>query len=101
MLEFFVAGDDFIVMVQSPTLGLFKLRLSDFWLWSHIDLRGIHTVTFRSSLHSGGSGFSWPMLTHGCCQRQGKVALLLGVRVSMLAITFLFRISSRAHDNVL
>ena len=34
MLEFFMAGDNFTVMVQSRTLGLFKLRLSDFWLWS-------------------------------------------------------------------
>ena len=55
-----MAGDDFTLMAQGPTLGLFKLRLSDFWLWSHIELRGIHTFTFRSSSHSGGSGFSWP-----------------------------------------
>ena len=68
---------------------------------SHIKLRGIHAVTFRPASHSGGSGFSWPILTHGCCQKQGKVALFLGVRISMLAITFLFRISSWAYDNVL
>ena len=97
-----MAGDNFTVMVQSRTLGLFKLRLSDFWLWSHIELRGIHTVTFRSASHSDRSGFSWPVLTSGCCQRQGKVALILGVRISMLAIMFLFSlISSRAHDNAL
>ena len=84
-----MAREGFTRMVWDPTLRLFKLRLSELWLLAHLKPRDIHTDTNKSSSQSGWSGSSWPILTHGCCQRWGQVALFVGLRVSMLAINVL------------
>ena len=89
VLEFSVAREGFTRMVQDPTLGLFKLRLSELSLLAHLKPRDIHTDANKSSSQSSQSVSSWPVLAHGCCQRWGKAALFVGLRVSMLAINVL------------
>ena len=38
----------------------------------------VSTVIPGCSSQAGGSGSSWPMFTHGCCQTSSKVPLLVG-----------------------
>ena len=45
VLEFSMAREGFTRMVWDPTLRLFKLRLSELWLWSHPESKGICAVT--------------------------------------------------------
>ena len=42
----FLAGNGFTVMAQGSTLGLFKHRLSELWLLSHLKPSGIPNCHF-------------------------------------------------------
>ena len=76
------------MMVRTLTLGTFMsliLLVSKPWIWS------LHQPSINSpvipgcSSQAGGSGSSWPMFTHGCCQTSSKVPLLVGLSVSILS----------------
>ena len=87
MVKSFMAREGFTRMDWGPTVGLFKLRFSELWLSAHLEPRSFCTVTSKSLSQSGWSGSFSSILTHGCCQRGGKVGLVDELRVSMLAIS--------------
>ena len=77
------------VMVGTPTLGSFvslALLVSQPWIWSLHQPSYLSTVSPGCSSQAGGSGSSWPMFTHGCCQTSSKVPLLVGLSVNIRCI---------------
>ena len=75
------------VIMRALNLGSFMLLpllMSKPWIWSLHQPSIISTVSAGYSSQAGGSGSSWPMFTHGCCQTSSKVPLLVGLSVSIL-----------------
>ena len=74
------------VMVRVLTLGSFMslpLLMSKPGIWSLHQPSIVSTVTPGCSSQAGGSGSSWPLFTHGCCQTSSKVPLLVVFSVTI------------------